>query len=53
MGDKNAIAERVANLKAQIAEEKSEFEKLLPSKIASIEVNKEDGISVIDVVTKK
>lgn len=33
--------------------EKSEFEKLLPSKIASIEVNKEDRISVIDVVTKK
>ena len=33
--------------------EKSEFEKLLPSQIASIRVNKEDGGSVIDVVTKK
>ena len=33
--------------------EKSEFEKLLPSQIASIEIKKEDVVSIVDVVLKK
>ena len=46
MGDKNAIAERVSQVKAQIAEEKSEFEKEnLQERLAKIA----GGVAVIGV----